>query len=78
MKCVEQQLQDLPGRGSLGALLQPVAQGHERRLDIAPEPLDLLPELNQGGSHPDDCRIHVNELGAQVNEVIVVAVDEVD
>lgn len=78
VKCVKQQLQDLPGGGSLGALLQPILQRHKRRLHAAPEPLDLLPELNQRSSHPDDSGIDIDELGAQVNEVIVIAVDEVN
>lgn len=78
MERVEQQLQHLPRGRGLRPLPQAVAQGDERSLHAAPEPLDLVPQLQKRGPHPHDGGVHVDELGAEVDEIVVVAVDEVD
>lgn len=78
MERVEQQLQHLPRGCGLRPLLQAIAQRHERSLHAAPEPFDLVPQLQQRSPHPHNGGIHVDELGAEVDEIVVVAVDEVD
>lgn len=78
MKCIEQKLQDLSGFGGIRSLLQPVLQSHQRTFDGASELLNLLSELHQRSSHPHHCGVDIDELGAEVDEIGVITVDQVD
>lgn len=78
MERVEEQLEDLPCRGGLGPLPEPILEALERGGDGGAEALDLVPELGDGGAHPGDGGVDVDEAGGEADEVGVVAVDEVE
>lgn len=78
VKRIEKKLQSLSSGGHLRSLPQAALDGDKRDLDGSSELLDLVAELDERGPHSHDDSVDVDELGAEVDEVGVVAVDEVD
>lgn len=78
MKGVEQELEGLSGSGGLGALAEAVLEGRKGGLDGEAALQDLAAEVIEGGADADDNALDVDEVGAEVDEVVIVAVDEVD
>lgn len=78
MKRVEQQLQDFSRLIGLSALLQAALQRRERAVNRAAESQDLLLDLEERRPHTYDGAVHINELGAEADEISIVAVDKLD
>lgn len=78
VKCIKEKLQSLSRGGSFRPLLQTILNGDKRNFNRSSELLDLLSEFNERGAHPHDGGVNVDELGAEVDEIGVVAVDEID
>ena len=78
MKGIEQNLQGLFRRRGFRSLLQPVLESNKRAIDGGTVLLDLFAELEERNAHSHDGGVDVDKLGAEVDEVGVVAVDEVD
>lgn len=78
MKCIKQQLKNLPRRRRLSSLPQPISQRGERRLNGRAEGGNALPEVGERGPHAEDGGVDVDELGAEADEVGVVAIDEIN
>ena len=78
MKGIEQNLQGLFRRRGFRSLLQPALESNKRAIDGGTVLLDLFAEFEERSAHSHDGGVDVDELGAEVDEVGVVAVDEVD
>ena len=78
MKGIKQNLQGLFRRRGFRSLLQPVLESNKRAIDGGTVLLDLFAELEERSAHSHDGGVDVDKLGAEVDEVGVVAVDEVD
>lgn len=75
MERVEQQLQNLSRLVRLSALLQPALQRRQRAINRAAEGQDLLLDLEERGPHAHHDAFHVDELGAEADEIGIISVD---
>lgn len=75
MEGIEQELQNFPSLTGIGALLEPRVKSAERAFHGFAESGDLVPDLEQGGTHSDNGCVNVGQFGAEADEIGIVAVD---
>lgn len=73
---VEQELEDFAGLRSLSSTMKPILKGRKGSFDTLFDKGKPASKIIQWSAHAQDRTIHIHELGAEVNKICIVSVDE--
>lgn len=78
VKRIKEKLENLSCRCRFRSLLQAILYSEKRNFNGSSELFDLVSKLDEWGPHAHDNGVHIDKFGAEVHEIGVVTVYEVD